>query len=434
MRPCPPTAARTVEVDTTAARRRRPRRRAAARPTSPAARAALPKPRIEVDNSPPDDRLHRRRPGRGGGDGERPLLGRGLGDDLDPPRRRRKRGPTCRPNSTPGATGPATLTAPLPELGAGTYFFRAAASGRGGERRLGPAPGRPAAPPKCGEQAARPGARAQVGDEAGTAGGKGGGAGKGRRRRRAPRLGPRDPPDVRPAPRRRPSGTAAPLRRVPWRLGIVSAVARSRRLGRVVALTVDYGTAVEVRGRLTDARGGGIDGRPVAVVVRGAAGVGGAPERRRVVTDRGGRFGAAASQPGPRAASPSPSTAAAGSRPRPGARSRCGSAPRSASRPSRPSSTPANRSASTAASSSARRGSPAAASSSRSSTSSGRPAAGAPRSSSAPTPRATSTRNTASATSPASPRFACARRRRPKAAGPSPGAPPHRSRSTVHGR
>ena len=55
-------------------------------------------------------------------------------------------------------------------------------------------------------------------------------------------------------------------------------------------LTVDFGAAVEVRGRLTDAHGGGIGGKPVIVVSRAAAGAGGAPERRRVVTDRAGRF------------------------------------------------------------------------------------------------------------------------------------------------
>jgi hypothetical protein len=55
-------------------------------------------------------------------------------------------------------------------------------------------------------------------------------------------------------------------------------------------LTVDFGTAVEVRGRLTDGRGAGVPGRPVLVTVRAAAGIGSGPERRRVLTDRGGRF------------------------------------------------------------------------------------------------------------------------------------------------
>jgi hypothetical protein len=41
---------------------------------------------------------------------------------------------------------------------------------------------------------------------------------------------------------------------------------------------------------LTDARGAGVEGRSVVIVARPAAGIG-APERRRVVTDSGGRFG-----------------------------------------------------------------------------------------------------------------------------------------------
>ncbi|HVX33193.1 MAG TPA: carboxypeptidase-like regulatory domain-containing protein, partial [Solirubrobacterales bacterium] len=69
--------------------------------------------------------------------------------------------------------------------------------------------------------------------------------------------------------------------------------ARRTRAGRAhagPALTVDYGSAVTVRGRLTDAHGEGIAGRPVSVVARAAAGGGDAPGRRRVVTDRAGRF------------------------------------------------------------------------------------------------------------------------------------------------
>jgi hypothetical protein len=53
-------------------------------------------------------------------------------------------------------------------------------------------------------------------------------------------------------------------------------------------LTVDYGTAVEVRGRLSDARGG-VERRPVAILVRAAAGIGEA-ERHRALTDAAGRF------------------------------------------------------------------------------------------------------------------------------------------------
>jgi hypothetical protein len=55
-------------------------------------------------------------------------------------------------------------------------------------------------------------------------------------------------------------------------------------------MTVDFGTEVEVRGRLTDARGDGVAGRAVKVVARGVAAVGAPPERRRALTDPSGRF------------------------------------------------------------------------------------------------------------------------------------------------
>jgi hypothetical protein len=55
-------------------------------------------------------------------------------------------------------------------------------------------------------------------------------------------------------------------------------------------LTVDYGTGVVVRGRLTDARGAAVAARPVGIGVRAAAGIGQRLERRRVITDRNGRF------------------------------------------------------------------------------------------------------------------------------------------------
>jgi len=159
-------------------------------------------------------------------------------------------------------SGTATLTARLPgDLGAGDFVRVAATdvagnssstqmplpSGGGGEAKDTPAPGKV---------------------------GKGGSGADGR-----PGAGGRSGPGP---------GAHLPAGRA-TRLSVHLVADRDRSGGSV--LTVDFGTAVEVRGRLTGARGRGVEGRPVFVVVRGAAGTGGAPERRRLVTGRGGRFG-----------------------------------------------------------------------------------------------------------------------------------------------
>jgi hypothetical protein len=147
-------------------------------------------------------------------------------------------------------SGAATLTAPLPDLSAGTYLLRAVAADAAGnsgsaQRRMA---GSPAA------------LRRQAADGHG---GKGSG----------PRGGG-------PAPRRRTTHLKVRL------------VASDRaKAGSGSALIVDYGEAIELRGRLTDAHGAGVTGRPIAVGVRAAAGIGPGPEQRRVLTDGDGRFG-----------------------------------------------------------------------------------------------------------------------------------------------
>jgi hypothetical protein len=138
----------------------------------------------------------------------------------------------------------ATLSARLPDLSAGTYFFRAVAADAAGN--IGST------------QLRVSGSPAEV--RHGVADPHGGGKGSSAAGRRATHLA-------------------------------VHLVAGGRRpRGAGAGLTVDYGTAVAVLGRLTDAHGGGVAGRPVAVVAREPAGNAAAPERRRVVTDRGGRF------------------------------------------------------------------------------------------------------------------------------------------------
>jgi hypothetical protein len=145
--------------------------------------------------------------------------------------------------------GDATLTARLPDLSAGVYFFRATATdvaGNSGSAQLRVA----------GSAAA---VRHQAADGHGEKGASSSGG---------------------PARRRRPTHLEARL------------VANGRADGPRTAgsgLTVDYGTPVAVRGRLTDARGRGIVRRRVAIVVRPAAGIG-TPARHRVRTDPGGRF------------------------------------------------------------------------------------------------------------------------------------------------
>jgi hypothetical protein len=146
----------------------------------------------------------------------------------------------------PDGDGTATLTAHLPDLSTGVYRFRAVASDAAGN--TGSAQLRVAgSPAELRRQAAE-----------GSRGGKGGQPG--------------------PAPRRRITHLTARL------------VGGSGGSKAGSGLTVDYGTAVEVRGRLTDGRGAGVGGRAVAVVARAAAGTGPGPERRRVLTDSDGRF------------------------------------------------------------------------------------------------------------------------------------------------
>jgi hypothetical protein len=157
--------------------------------------------------------------------------------------------------------GAATLTAHLPDLSAGVYLFRAVATdaaGNSGSAQL-----------RVAGSAAE--LRRQVADGHGEKGANSAGGGPARRRgatHLAVRLVASRRADHRPL--------------LIDRAAVGSQAANS-------GLTVDYGTAAEVRGRLTDEHGQAVAGRPIAITVRAAAGVG-APDRRRVLTDPAGRF------------------------------------------------------------------------------------------------------------------------------------------------
>ncbi|MBS1676312.1 MAG: hypothetical protein JST08_02890 [Actinobacteria bacterium] len=151
--------------------------------------------------------------------------------------------------------GTATLRAELPRLGAGAYFFRAAATDGAGNS--GSAQFRAAGSPAE--------VRRQV---AGAGGGSGGG----------------------PEPRAGGPGTGGRGRRTHLVVSLARAGRASRPGTAGSSLTVDFGSATELRGRLTDAHGSRVPGRAVVVVARATAGIGSGPERRRVVTDRAGRL------------------------------------------------------------------------------------------------------------------------------------------------
>jgi hypothetical protein len=152
-----------------------------------------------------------------------------------------------------GAGGAATLRAGLPDLGGGSFFFRATATDGAGN--TGSA------------QFRASGSAADIRRQV-----AGGGAGSADG----------------PAPRGGRGGTRVGGRATHLVARLVGGD-RGARAGGGSAASVDFGTAVELRGQLTDARRDGVPGRRVAVVAR-PMGVGGAPERRSVVTDRAGRF------------------------------------------------------------------------------------------------------------------------------------------------
>jgi hypothetical protein len=281
MQPCPPTATRTVEVDTAGLADGAHSLRGCATDLG-GGQGCAPDVAIEVDNSPPTIGFAADDDGR---------VAATVGDRYSGPASgtisvRRADSETWTDLATGFArenSGEATLTASLPDLSAGTYVFRAVAADAVGN--LGSA------------QLRVSGSSAEVRRQV-AAGQEGGKA-----------SGPRGD-GLSPGGRGRTTHLTAHLARG----GRGERTdARPTRFGRQGArgLNVDFGTAVEVRGRLTSGAGGkgrggadpvdadagasdhadvGIAGRSVTVVARPTAGIGRGPERRRVVTDRHGGF------------------------------------------------------------------------------------------------------------------------------------------------
>lgn len=284
MRPCPPTATKAVEVDTT-------RLADGAHTVSGCAidfaggQGCAAGAEIEVDNSPPTVAF------AGADEGE---IAASVGDGYSGPasgtiavRRADATAWSDLPTTLhrEGA-GEATLTAPLPDLGAGTYLFRAVAADGAGN--------------VASTQLRVSGSAAEVRKQAaaGEGDGKGsGGGGHPRPRGGATRLFVRLAPSGRGRPR---ATVAAAPAADPGRPASVGRPSRAARIHAVApsprtrsarsALAVDYGTAVEILGRLADADGGGVAGRPVTIAARPSPGGGPAPRPQRVVTGRGGRF------------------------------------------------------------------------------------------------------------------------------------------------
>ncbi|MGH2936769.1 MAG: hypothetical protein ACRDPE_01450 [Solirubrobacterales bacterium] len=143
-----------------------------------------------------------------------------------------------------------TLRAQLPELGGGTFFFRATATDAAGNSGSA--------------QLRASGSALEVRRQLAGAGDGSGPAARGGRR----------------GARGRGRGTHL----------VVRLVSEERGSRAASPLTVDFGTAAKLRGRLTDAHGDGVPNQPVTVVLRAPGGAAGAPERHRLLTDRAGRF------------------------------------------------------------------------------------------------------------------------------------------------
>ncbi len=287
LRPCPATATQAAEVDTTALADGTHTLRGCAVDFG-GAWGCAPEVQIEVDNSAPQVEFAAAPEGQvaaavsdafSGPAGGTIAVRRGDSDTW-----------TDLPTTVErGGAGTATLRAQLPDLDAGAYFFRATASDAAGNsasaqlRAVG-------SPAEVRRQAAGAGSGAGPARRGG-----GRGAGRGRPTHLVAHLakGGSGATDEVVADRRfRPGAIGrSPTVAGPGSAG--RALAGRRFLRRRTAgsrLTVDYGTAAEVRGRLTGAHGTGVANRPVAVVARTVGGDGGAPERRRAVTDAAGRF------------------------------------------------------------------------------------------------------------------------------------------------
>jgi hypothetical protein len=246
LRPCPPTATGAAEVDTTRLADGVHTLRGCATDFG-GGRGCAPDVSIELDNSAPEVDFAAAPEGRVAATVSDPFSGPAAGT-ISMRRADSESWTDLQTTFDHRGSGTATLSAPLPDLSAGAYFFRATASDVAGN--TGSAQFRAA------------GSVAEIRHQVGAVGGAG--------------IGGRSP---------RSHGRATHLV-----AHLVSGGGGGRSRSAGSRLTVDYGSAAGLRGRLTGARGAGVAGRSIEVVVRAAAGIGRAPERRRVVTDHGGRF------------------------------------------------------------------------------------------------------------------------------------------------
>ncbi|HEY2056468.1 MAG TPA: carboxypeptidase-like regulatory domain-containing protein, partial [Solirubrobacterales bacterium] len=246
LRPCPATAAQAFEVDTRTLADGVHTLRGCAVDFG-GGQGCAPDAQIQVDNSPPAVDFAAAREGRVAARVSDAFSG-AAGGTISV-RRADSESWTDLPTTLdrPGA-GTARLSAQLPDLSAGAYVFRASATdaaGNGGSAQLRVS-----------------GSPAEV-------------------RRRAAGAGDGSGP----APRGGRRGAAGAHGRATHLVAyLVGRPAGGSRL------TVDFGTGVDVRGRLTDRHGAGVADRPVTAVARAAASIGAPPERHRVVTDGAGRF------------------------------------------------------------------------------------------------------------------------------------------------
>jgi hypothetical protein len=251
LRPCPPTAAQAFEVDTTGLADGAHTLRGCAVDLG-GGQGCAPAVQIEVDNSAPEVEFAAAPEGQVAVRVSDAFSGPAAGT-ISMRRADSESWGDIPTTFEPGTGGTATLRAQLPDLDAGAYFFRATATdaaGNGGSAQF-----------RAAGSVAELRRQVAAGAEAGGPASRGASHGAG--------------------------GSSGAHRAT----HLVAHLVGGARGGDGSRVTVDYGSAAEVRGRLTDARGAGIAGRPVVVVARAAGGVGSAPERRRVRTGHAGRFG-----------------------------------------------------------------------------------------------------------------------------------------------
>ncbi len=272
LRPCPPTATGAGDVDTTKLADGAHMLRGCAVDFS-GGRGCAPATQLYVDNSPPGVEFAAAPEGQVAAAVSDAFSGPG-GGTISVRSADSESWSDLPTTIDRGGAGTATLRAQLPDLNAGAYFFRATATDAAGNSAFA--------------QFRAAGTSAEVRRQVAGAGSGSGPAA--RSEGRGPGGHGRATHLVAYLAKGSGAGRIDRALVEPGAKGpsFVAAFSRPRSAGP--PLTVDFGTAVELRGRLMDAHRRGVPNRPVAVVASAAGGAGGAPQRRRVVTDGAGRF------------------------------------------------------------------------------------------------------------------------------------------------